>query len=380
MARKKQNKTFLIILLLLLIVLVAFVFIKKYSPDTLSKIGDTYNLNFISNSIDGESNGNSENSDSLNAAAKDNNQDNKNGKTAETHDDTKKDAPTKTAQNNHAKQNKNKPAGWVAPVDNDPLLFGNPTGATNNIAKRNNYLLKKNTYTLSYNDALGIANWVAWHLELNDLGGTGRSNNFLPDNDLPDGFTKIVSSNYNYKVYGFDRGHLCPSADRTNNVNNNRETFLMTNIVPQSPRCNRKVWKGLEDFERELVNRGNELYIIAGTWGVGAKSEQGYFEYIKTKSGKNITVPKYCWKIILVLDKGNNDFTRANKDTVVICAFIDNSEDTPNYSQWQNYITNVDYIEEKTRYDFFAPLDDDIEDVIEKKKYNITIKLPKIHN
>ena len=37
---------------------------------------------------------------------------------------------------------------------------------------------------------------------------------------------------------------------------------------------------------------------------------------------------------------------------------------------WENYLTSVDYIEEKTGYDFFQYLPDEIENSIEKKVYS----------
>lgn len=257
--------------------------------------------------------------------------------------------------------------------DNDPLLFGNPTGAAD--SDLNNFLLKKAAYTLSYNSANLTANWVAWHLDLSDLGETGRAGKFLPDDSLPIGCIRIKSSDYNSAVYGFDRGHICPSGDRSRTITENKETFLMTNMMAQAPKCNRKIWKGLEDYERALTRKGKELYIAAGPAGRGGTSKKGYFEAIKIPAGGEITVPKYCWKIILILDAGDGDLFRVTKRTPVIAVFIDNSEDAPNNARWENYIVTVDYIEDKVKADFFAPLDDEIEDKIESKKYYPVIKL-----
>ena len=43
----------------------------------------------------------------------------------------------------------------------DPLLFGNPSGATADIANENNYLMVKPQYSLSYNRSKATPNWVA---------------------------------------------------------------------------------------------------------------------------------------------------------------------------------------------------------------------------
>jgi len=47
----------------------------------------------------------------------------------------------------------------------------------------------------------------------------------------------------------------------------NSATFLMTNMMPQMPELNRGVWCHLEEYCRELVQQGKELYIVAGLRG-----------------------------------------------------------------------------------------------------------------
>ncbi len=65
-----------------------------------------------------------------------------------------------------------------------------------------------------------------------------------------------------YSGSGYDRGHLCPSKDRSSSEEANRETFLMSNMQPQTPKLNQKTWKYLEDCEREIMQQGNEEYIL----------------------------------------------------------------------------------------------------------------------
>ena len=54
-------------------------------------------------------------------------------------------------------------AGPLRAEDGDGLLFmGNPSGATADRGKPDNYLLKKQQYALSYNNAKVTANWASW--------------------------------------------------------------------------------------------------------------------------------------------------------------------------------------------------------------------------
>jgi endonuclease G len=43
-----------------------------------------------------------------------------------------------------------------------------------------------------------------------------------------------------------DRGHMCPAADRSCSKEDMDATFLMSNMVPQSPNLNRGPWEKLE--------------------------------------------------------------------------------------------------------------------------------------
>src|SRR5438552_2327399 len=76
----------------------------------------------------------------------------------------------------------------VADAERIYLAFGNPSNATGDISNRENYLIVKNAYALSYNNSRGTPNWVAWRVTEADLGDVERSNDFRPDPDLPNDF------------------------------------------------------------------------------------------------------------------------------------------------------------------------------------------------
>lgn len=265
-------------------------------------------------------------------------------------------------------------------AENSPLYWGNPSDATNKLDYSDdlitelvsqNYLMEKPQFTISYNNGSLNPNWVAWHLGISDLGEADRSDSFRPDTELPEGWYAVRKNDYKFTYYGFDRGHICPSADRTATKEDNNMTFLMTNMVPQSPDNNRIVWVALEKFEREHVLQGKEAYIFAGPYGRGGTGDKGYFEEIpiKLKDGTElaITVPSHTWKIILFMPEGENDFERAVTDGVceILAVNVPNEKGCGKNGSWQQYVCSVDYIEEITGYDFFELLPDDIEEQIE---------------
>lgn len=258
--------------------------------------------------------------------------------------------------------------------ENSPLYIGNPSDATSDISNDENYLMVKPQFTLSYNTETMNPNWVAWHLSEDDFGDADRSNDFRADEELPEGWYGVKKADYNYNTYGFDRGHVCPSADRTKTQEDNSMTFLMTNMVPQSPDNNRVIWNHFEAYERDLVLEGNEMYIISGPYGTGGTGAKGSFDSIeftdkKTKKSYSMNVPASTWKVIVVIPHGEDDISRIDENTTTIAINVPNSMGIAKDGDWEQYITTIDEIESLTGYDFFELLPDHIEDKIESSVY-----------
>ena len=255
--------------------------------------------------------------------------------------------------------------------ENSGLFLGNPSDAIASTSSPENYLMEKPQFTISYNNEKYIPNWVAWHLQSSDIGEADREDDFRPDDELPDGWYGIKKADYQYPKYGFDRGHVCPSADRTASQEDNSMTFLMTNMVPQAPDSNRVVWRLLEEYERDLALEGNELYIIAGVYGVGGSSEKGSFDSVevKLKGGEiiNMEVPAYTWKVLVCFPEGSGDLDRVSSEATVIAVMIPNQDNVHKDATWETYKTTIDEIEAATGYDFFELLPDNIEDVLEAR-------------
>ncbi|HEX8354837.1 MAG TPA: DNA/RNA non-specific endonuclease, partial [Pyrinomonadaceae bacterium] len=153
------------------------------------------------------------------------------------------------------------------------LTMGNPSNAVADVNQPTNYLLDKPQYAVSYHRDKGRPNWVSWHLGSTWLGSAPRQDDFRADAGLPAGWYQVQASDYTGS--GFDRGHHCPSADRTATVADNSSTFLMTNMMPQSPDNNQGPWAALETYCRTLVTLGNELYVVMGGSGSGGTGSNG---------------------------------------------------------------------------------------------------------
>jgi endonuclease G len=257
------------------------------------------------------------------------------------------------------------PEGKPSPADSSiHLTMGNPSGATDDPEKPDNFLMRKPYFALSYNNAKGTPNWVSWCLKEGDLGHIQRDArfqqgelSFRPDPELLDLRKKWptfqVVKPADYAGSGFDRGHMCPFGDRTSSEEAAASTFVMTNMVPQSPNCNQKAWADLEDYCRDLVRKKHQtLYIVSGPQGRGGEGKEGPKEVIGR--AEKVTVPAKCWKVVLALDDGKggaSDVSRVNRDSRVFAVVMPNDMSVGH--GWAKYRTSVKEVEELTSYHFF---------------------------
>jgi endonuclease G len=227
------------------------------------------------------------------------------------------------------------------------LTLGNPSSATTSVDNPDNYLMIKPLYALSYNRSKGTPNWVSWELNKSYLGSVDRQNNFRPDDTLPQRWNRVTPSVYSRS--GYDKGHVLPSGDRTSSASDNSQTFLMTNMMPQTPDNNRHTWEGLEVYCRQLARQGKELYIIAGPYG-----NQG------TLKGQ-VIIPTSTWKVVVVLDRPG----AVTANTRVIAMNVPNQQGI-NYD-WRAYRVSVKTLEGLTGYHFLGGVSGAARDVVESR-------------
>lgn len=223
------------------------------------------------------------------------------------------------------------------------------------------YLMDKGVYVVSYNKNLNAPNWSSWQLDAKYVGNVDRQNDFRADDALPADFYHVTPQDYANS--GFDRGHLCPSKDRSDSAENNSLTFLMTNMHPQRKELNEVRWKNLEDYSRKLATDGHkELYIMAG----------GIFDAHPAVIGHGVAVPKADYKIVVVLDAGQG-VDNVSTGTEVIAVMMPNESSVKN-KKWTEYLVTVDDVERQTGYDFLSNVPADVQRVIQSKKATIAIK------
>lgn len=216
------------------------------------------------------------------------------------------------------------------------------------------YLIDERAYFVSYNPVRRVPNWVAWRLDRSYLGHAARRNDFRPNPALPEPFYRVVP--HDYAKSGYERGHLCPCADRTDTPDDNSLTFLMTNIQPQVHELNTGPWEKLEEYERRLAQRPEaEIYIVAG----------GIFGSSYPMIGHGVAVPRANYKVMLALRAGQSP-SEVTPDAEAIAVVVPN-EHRVGAHVWTEFLTSIDEVERESGYDFFANLPDDVERAVEAR-------------
>jgi endonuclease G, mitochondrial len=221
--------------------------------------------------------------------------------------------------------------------------------------------MQKPQYSLSYNRTKNDPNWTAWRLDSSWIGSTNRQDDFRPDTTLPNGWYQVMPEDYSEPVY--DRGHMCPSGDRTNSVPNNSATFLMTNMLPQIPANNQGPWEEFETYCRTLASQGNEIYIMSGG--------EGNIGTIGATQTNRVVIPQYTWKVVMVLPNGSNDLQRVTRSTRTIAIRIPNFTPLNINAPWRDFRVTVDAVETFTGYNFFSAVPKNTQELIERKIDNL---------
>ncbi|WP_338410791.1 DNA/RNA non-specific endonuclease [uncultured Flavobacterium sp.] len=218
----------------------------------------------------------------------------------------------------------------------DHTLFDYLPSSTSNDVYTND------SYSFSYKEIYEQSEWVAYELTSSDMNNAHYQRPYFNQ----DNSVKSKSADWkNYKNSGYNKGHLCPAADRKSSYNMYKQTFLTSNISPQISDFNAGIWNRLEQKTRYWATRYGGLYVITG--GVLKKG-------LKTIGKENVAVPTYFYKIILTKDKLN------------MIAFLVPHE-ASNASLY-SFVVSVDEIEKMTGIDFFKALPDDLENSLEGNK------------
>ena len=210
-------------------------------------------------------------------------------------------------------------------------------------------------FSLSYNEQHEQANWVM-HVILPAIsdGNATRSNDFREDPLVTTGTSleqdyflkeEKPDGKYKYDGFGYDRGHLAPSADFRWSEQALSESYFYSNMSPQIGDFNRLKWAELENWMREYVTKNNTSLVIvtAPILSDGlAKIERGV---------NKVSIPKSFVKVALDIENNRG-----------IGFILPHEKIEP---PLEYFAVSIDSIESTMGYDLFSNLNDSIENKIE---------------
>lgn len=195
-------------------------------------------------------------------------------------------------------------------------------------------ILNNTSYVVGYSESMKNPLWVAYRVfDVERLDSGKRPSYFRIDYR-----TEAQVSHNDYRGTGYDRGHMAPNfaiATRYG-IDGQWETFLMSNIIPQTPSVNRHIWKDLEQHVARRYGRYfEEIWVVTGPV---------FTEPVK-RFGSGVAIPSGYYKIILDEDD----------DEVRVLAFLIESRSPP-YTRLRSRLVSVDEIEKRTGLNFFPDL------------------------
>lgn len=202
-------------------------------------------------------------------------------------------------------------------------------------------MIRHTGYTVSYNEAWRMPNWVGYELTQEEVNGkVRRAKHFLPD-PLVSG---ISATSEDYARSGYDRGHMAPAADMKWSKTAMKESFYFSNMCPQLHSLNAGDWKELEEKVREWAVRDSAIIIISGPI-VDKKPK---------RIGVNkVAVPEAFYKVIL------SPYTSLPRAIGFIMKHRKGNRPL------HVYAVSVDSVEKATGIDFFPALPDKTERKVE---------------
>ena len=211
---------------------------------------------------------------------------------------------------------------------------------------------KVTSFSMEYDKSKKHSRWIAFRFD----NQTKQQN--VSRSDEPFDADPAIGSQYqrvqaDFGKQGYDRGHLCASADRLYSREVNEQTFYYTNMSPQRNKFNTGIWLTLEgqvqSWGRSCTS-SDTLYVVKG--GTIDKEDQirGYISNDLSKP-----IPKYYY-MALLFKKG---------DSFKAIAFWMEHTDTPKSTKLVDYALSIDELEEKTGIDFFPSLNDNLENALE---------------
>ena len=216
-------------------------------------------------------------------------------------------------------------------------------------------------YTAYYDKSTYTSMWTAYPLQSKHMGSLSRPSKWSYNTEIGEEYQVDLRDNSYTDTDTYSRGHLIPNASRNGIEEMQKQTFYVTNSVPQvQNNFNSGIWSSLEAALQSAASK-KTIYIVTGV-AFSKVGETKTINYTTAKDDtKQVPIPNYFYKVVLKVTT-NSSGTVTSASTV---GFWFENKAYSN-STYTNCAVSVDLVEQWTGFDFFANLPDSVEATAEK--------------
>tara|TARA_B100001287_G_scaffold274644_1_gene280376 strand:- start:767 stop:1363 length:597 start_codon:yes stop_codon:yes gene_type:complete len=173
------------------------------------------------------------------------------------------------------------------------LFFSLIVTAVFSQSRRDSVYFKAENYEGIYSEVKEQPIWIKYKVKNCYYGYSRKGIEFYGTDSI------WTSNNGDYYKNVWDRGHMVPAASQNCSKKMITQTFSFLNVALQHQDLNRKTWRYLEEWERELANSNDvevEIDVEFKTNQIlktGATIPSGFYKTIYLKGSRNLTFSFY---------------------------------------------------------------------------------------
>lgn len=247
---------------------------------------------------------------------------------------------------------------WLSPADQRASIATHlPWGEPRETAPTDNErLLVQRDYVIRYDADLRLPLWTAERVDEARLGKASREDCFRRDPRLTNDQASLPSD-YDEPVY--DQGHLAAFANQSSSEVAGHNSFIMSNMAPQTCGFNRGIWQILEGITRLWAREHGTVYVLSGSVmdrdGDGLRDADHAAQRMLSRNGRSrVAVPSAFYKVIT--------YRAADGGLRTLSIMMPHNHANPNGAEalayLQQHVTTVARIEQVAGLDLFPEAQD----------------------
>lgn len=215
----------------------------------------------------------------------------------------------------------------------------------------NERMLTQRDYVIRYDGDLLIPLFAAERVDAARLDKAHRTDCFRRDVRIT-ASQASRPSDYNEAI--FDQGHMAAFANQDTSVVAGNNSFIMSNMVPQTCQFNRGIWQILEGITRLWAVDRETVYVISGSIldrnADGRRDADTEAARMKARNGSSrVAVPTAYYKILA--------YVEADGSLRTLSILMPHNQENPNglaaFAYLTRHLTTIADIESRTGLDFF---------------------------